>query len=465
MRSNALVMAWIPLIAGLMVVSHPVPATAGRKLIAITPLPVPDPAVVAAEGKIVRSISITGNKVTKEYIIDREVEHEVGKPFSLETMVADRTRLDNLGIFSFVAITPEVSATDSVAADSVSAIVGADSVDVEVMVREMPWLIPYPAIKVSDQTGFTIGPALSSMNLLGRDITLSGRVMFGGATTYQVNLDWPWITGNHVSMTMFAAHILREDDVRSFDETSDEFSPWVGTYVGRSGRLRAGYSYFHMKSDQAGITLSDDNSDSFHRLGAAAGYDTRDSWVNAHRGWDSELQTFRSFGESDFWTTDLDITRYQPLGKNTFVINGLASLQSGDLGVDVPIYMDYVMGGANSIRGYQLDDLGTELFGKNQLITTLEYQYLLWDVREVALYGFPVTMGLELAAFIDSGLAWNTSNQFNTDHSRTGYGFGIRTLLPTVGEVRFDLAFSGEGDVTFNFATWPKFVAQRQRLR
>jgi outer membrane translocation and assembly module TamA len=74
-------------------------------------------------------------------------------------------------------------------------------------------------------------------------------------------------------------------------------------------------------------------------------------------------------------------------------------------------------------------------------------------------------IGLELAAFIDTGLAWNTSNQFNTDHSRTGYGFGIRTLLPTVGEVRFDLAFSGEGDVTFNFATWPKFVAQRQRLR
>jgi len=303
------------------------------------------------------------------------------------------------------------------------------------------------------------------MNLLGRDITLSGRVMFGGATTYQVNLDWPWITGNHISMTMFAAHILRDDDVREFDETSDEFSPWVGTYVGRSGRLRAGYSYFHMKSDQAGITLSEDNSDSFHRLGAAAGYDTRDSWVNAHRGWDNEVQTFRSFGAGDFWTTDLDVTRYQPIGKNTFVINGLASLQSGDIGVDVPIYMDYLMGGANSIRGYQVDELGKELSGKNQLITTLEYQYLLWDVREVALYGFPVTMGLELAAFIDTGLAWNTSNQFNTDHSRTGYGFGIRTLLPTVGEVRFDLGFSGEGDVEFHFATWPKFVAQRQRLR
>jgi outer membrane protein insertion porin family len=437
MRSNALVFAWIPLVAGLIAAFAPEPAAAGRKLIAISPLPAPDSSVVAAEGKTVRTISITGNKVTKEYIIARELDLAVGQPFKIETIVADRTRLDNLGIFSFVAITPDSS--------------GADSVDVEVMVREMPWLIPYPALKVSDQTGFTIGPAVSSMNLLGRDITLSGRVMFGGATTYQVNLDWPWITGNHVSMTMFAAHILRDDDVRDFDETSDEISPWVGTYVGRSGRLRAGYSYFRMKSDQDGITLSDDNTDSFHRLGAAAGYDTRDSWVNAHRGWDSEVQTFRSFGESDFWTTDLDITRYQPLGKNT--------------GVDVPIYMDYVMGGANSIRGYQVDELGKELSGKNQLITTLEYQYLLWDVREIALYGFPITMGLELAAFIDTGLAWNTSNQFNTDNSRTGYGFGIRTLLPTVGEVRFDLGFSGEGDVEFHFATWPKFVAQRQRLR
>ena len=423
----------------------------GRKLLVISPLPAPDPRALAAEGKTVRNITIDGNKVTKEYVIFRELELETGKPFSVQTMKEDVTRLDNLGIFSSVSITPEESAPGEV--------------DLTVTVREMPWLIPYPAIKISDQTGFTIGPAVSSLNLLGRDISLSGRVLFGGATTYQVNFDWPWIAWNHLSLNVFAAHIIREDDVREFDETSDEVTPWLGIYLGRAGRLRAGYSYFHMKSDQDGITLGSDNRDSLHRLGLALGYDTRDSWVNPHRGWDNEVQTWRTMGDAEFWTTDLNAIRYQPVGKNTVVVSGLASLQSGQLGTDVPLYMDYLMGGANSIRGYELDELGRELAGKNQLLTTIEYQYLLWDVREIIVYGFAVTMGLELGAFVDVGVAWNEGHEFNTDNTRTGYGVGLRSLVPSIGEVRFDVGVSTDGDFVFHFATWPKMVAERQRLR
>jgi outer membrane protein insertion porin family len=422
-----------------------------RKLLVISPLPTPDPRALAAEGKTVRNVTIAGNKVTKEYVIYRELELETGKPFSVQTMEEDMTRLDNLGIFSSVAITPEESAQGEV--------------DLTVTVREMPWLIPYPAIKISDQTGFTIGPAISSLNLFGRDISLSGRVLFGGATTYQVNLDWPWIAWNHLSLNAFAAHIIRDDDVREFNETSDEITPWLGIYLGRSGRLRAGYSYFHLKSDVDGITLSSDNRDSLHRLGLAAGLDTRDSWVNPHRGWENEVQTFRTMGDGEFWTTDLNAIRYQPVGKNTIVVSGLASLQSGELGADVPLYFDYLMGGANSIRGYELQALGKELSGKNQLLTTIEYQYLLWDVREIILYGFAVTMGLELAAFVDTGVAWNAGNEFNTDNTRTGYGVGLRSLVPSIGEVRFDVGVSTDGDFVFHFATWPKMVAERQRLR
>ena len=303
-----------------------------RALLVVSPLPRPDPATLAAEGKTIRSISVIGNKVTKEYIVIRELDLATGKPFSVKTMEEDLTRLDNLGIFSSVSIEPVD--TDS------------GEVDLNVTVREMPWIIPYPGIKVSDQTGFTIGPAVSSMNLLGRDISLSGRVLFGGATTYQLIFDWPWITWNHLSLNMFAAHILRRDDVREFDETSDEISPWIGTYLGRSGRLRFGYSYFHMKSDEDGITLSSDNKDSLHRLGMGLGLDTRDSWVNPHRGWENELQVLKSAGDGDFWTTDLSGIRYQPLGKNTLVVSGLASFQSGELGSDIPLVHGLSHGGS-----------------------------------------------------------------------------------------------------------------------
>ncbi len=422
-----------------------------RVLFEITPLPGPDPRAVAAEGKIVSGFTITGNKITKEYVITRELELAVGEPFRRETMEADVRRLENLGIFSSVSIVPHE--TDG------------GAVDVEVAVNEMPWIIPYVALRITDQTGVSVGPAASSLNLLGRDITLSGRALFGGANTYQVLLDWPWITWDHLSLELLAAHLIRDDEVRDFEETSDEITPWLGIYLGEYGRLKLGYSYFRMKSDTDGITLSADNVDALHRLGARIGLDMRDTWVNPHRGWESELQVWRTGGDTDFWTADLDVVRYQPIGKNTLVLSGLTSLQTGTLGVDVPSYLDYVMGGSNSIRGYELENLGKELAGKNQLITTFEYQYLLWDVREVLVYGFAFTLGLELAAFVDTGIAWDTGSQFNTDRTRTGFGFGLRPLVPAIGEIRLDLGISTDGDVVFHLATWPKMTAQRMRLR
>ena len=81
-----------------------------RKLLVISPLPKPDPRAIAAEGKTVRSILVAGNKVTKDFIVLRELELAPGHPFKVATMKADVTRLDNLGIFSSVAITPEEDA-------------------------------------------------------------------------------------------------------------------------------------------------------------------------------------------------------------------------------------------------------------------------------------------------------------------------------------------------------------------
>jgi len=146
------------------------------------------------------------------------------------------------------------------------------------------------------------------------------------------------------------------------------------------------------------------------------------------------------------------------------VLSGLSSLQTGELGTDIPSYMNYLMGGANTVRGYKLKELGKELSGKNQLLGTIEYQYLLWDVREVVVHGIGVTFGMELAAYVDNGTAWNTDNQFNTDHNRTGYGFGFRPLIPAIDELRLDLGFSQDGFV-FHIASGPKMTAQRQRLR
>jgi len=76
----------------------------------------------------------------------------------------------------------------------------------------------------------------------------------------------------------------------------------------------------------------------------------------------------------DFATATVDRRRFQRVNeKDTLYVGALTSLQSGTVGEDVPKYLQYRLGDANSIRGQDFH-FGKTLYGKNQLITTVEYQ-------------------------------------------------------------------------------------------
>lgn len=76
------------------------------------------------------------------------------------------------------------------------------------------------------------------------------------------------------------------------------------------------------------------------------------------------------------------------------MLSSLLTLQSGQVGRDLPQYMDFHLGRANSLRGYTVDDLGYDLFGKQQLLTTVEYRVPLVDPTEITLFGISADLGL-----------------------------------------------------------------------
>jgi outer membrane protein insertion porin family len=407
------------------------------------------------ENETVVDITLAGNGFTKDYIILREIRTSVGEPLNLKNLTEDIRRLENLGIFASIEVAPTKYAT---------------GVGLEFMFVEMPWIIPYVGFRYNEENGWSVGPAASSVNLLGRDIYLSGRLMFGGVNTFEAELSWPWIAGDHISLDVRAAHLVREQVILDFEERSDEFSPWIGTFLGDNGRLRGTFTWFQMNSDSTGRTLSPDNKDNLYRIGAAVGYDKRDSWRNPHSGWWFEYQVIKTGGrlggDGDFWTSDFDLRRYQPLRlAHTLEIGWLTTLQSGAVGVDIPSYLQYFMGGANSIRGYDFEQLGQSLYGKNQMIVTLEYQYLLLPIRAIPILRWTFAAGCEIAAFTDTGIAWSDEADFNIDRLKTGFGLGLRLLIPGTDVMRFDIALGEDGDVYFHFGVWPKLVAQRQRVR
>lgn len=176
----------------------------------------------------------------------RELRSRAGQPLAVPLVQADLQRLDNLDIFSSIDVVP--------AADS-------DGVALTNEVRELPFALPYLAYDITDQDGWSFGPALKSVNMMGRDKYVAGFALFGGKTLFLLDLNYPWIAGNRLSLDLTMARIERENLLDSFRETTFELSPWLGTYLREHGRARFGVSYFRAQTDALGHTLSMDGID------------------------------------------------------------------------------------------------------------------------------------------------------------------------------------------------------------
>lgn len=412
-------------------------------------------ALAPHQGQRVTAIELTGFETTREDFIRREIETRVGEPLHLETLAADAQRLDNRSIFAEITATVEPD---------------GDGVRVAFHFKEMPAWLPLVAATYTEQDGFSIGPAVAALNLAGRGIQFSGRVLFGGADQFLVVGAYPWIGGDHVSLRFRGALLQRQDDLNGFDENSLEFTPQVGRYLGRHGRLDGKVSFFRMRSDVDGKTLSPDNEDQLHRLGVSVGWDSRDDWRETRKGWQNEVELWRTGGflggDGEFWSLNVDLRHWRAKPKGPrLMLSGLASLQTGTLEEDVPIYLAYRLGGANSLRGYDILDLGTRLFGKNQMLGTAEYSFTLIPQRRWDLWKFAVKMGLELAVFGDAGIAWSDSRELATNRARGGLGAGLRVLGPGAETFRLDFGWSPEGGFQFHFAARSKALAQRERIR
>jgi outer membrane protein insertion porin family len=411
----------------------------------------------AWRGRIVRDVAFTGRKVTQERVIEREIRTRVGEPLDLQTLEADFRRLENISIFSDIRIEAREQ--------------GDDGVALTFVFKESPSFIPYPSFIYTEENGFSVGAALSALNLGGLGLKTKASAYFGGTNQYYLNLDWPWIYGeSHESGTLLVAHRERTDQLRGFDENSDEVTTRLGRYLGERGRSSVNFSWFRMRSDVPGITLTPDNVDNLLRLGFTLGWDTRDSWRNPRSGWQSEMNVWRTGGflggDGDSWSLDLDLRRYIPTApRQKLLLSSLITLQSGTLGQGVPVYLDYYMGGANSIRGYGVTQLGTPFSGKNQWIATTEYAFTLMPLRRWDLLFLSFAIGAELTVFADAGIAWNEAPELALRRARGGLGTGLRLLVPGQEMIRFDVGWSPTGGFQFHFASGTKPAAQRNRLR
>lgn len=421
------------------------------------------------EGKKVEKITYKSYK-TKKYIIDRELKMQIGDSLNLQIVAEDIQRLKNLDIFATI---------------NVGGIETQNGVEIVYDFKEIIPALPYVSYEISDENGLALGPAVRSGNFLYRDITLNAFFLFGGFTSYKIEFSWPWITGNHISFEMEASHIIRESQIDNYNEVIDNLLFKPGTYVGKDFRLFGEFEFLRLKND--GIIDSSSNInkipdgtfrevtlgnkvDNLPSLGVSLVQDTRDSFINPNEGWFNEVK-FQKIGgalggKADFETYTFDFQKYFPIARRQRLqLAALSTLRRGKMGVDIPYNMDFHIGGANSVRGY---DIAAEdqFFGKNQFIGTFEYRYDIIKPRNISLFGLNYRIGGQLTAFADAGTVSNTLDDYLQEKWRIGYGIGLGILLPSVNTVRIEAAFNRDGE--FNptiLISFYKTTAQRWRTR
>ncbi|UCH85173.1 MAG: BamA/TamA family outer membrane protein, partial [Candidatus Latescibacterota bacterium] len=416
--------------------------------------PIPGPfAEDITFGEVIKEIRLEGNEIVKDEIVYMAMKSKPGEIYTEESATLDYKWLTQFGTFTTVRF---------------STIKETDGVILVVELDEVNKLTPAPVIRITDENGLSIGARLTSNSVMGWGSKGSAYFTVGGTTNFGVRFQDPWVPGKSwfAGYKLDYEHAERENEIYEFDENSDDLAFEINRNVTDNFHVGPKVWYLTLKSDQPNRTLSEDGRDHIPGLGLFFHYDRRNLPIYPTQGFWAGID-LKKYGlggtDTDYWQMDLDVRKYLELAgpRNALALTSLATLSTGEVGVNFPIYMQYNLGGANSVRGWSLGSRD----GKNQWINTAEYWRLLVDYQKFKVWFLKFAMGLQLGVFGDAGTAWSESDEFSQSWIAGG-GAGLRFLMPAILMFRADVAYGESGHtVRFFLAVREKAVQQRMRVR
>ncbi len=357
----------------------------------------------------VRRINVTGNTLTRDIVIRREMRQFEGAWYNAQNIKRSKERVDKLGFFDDVNVeTPAVPGSP-------------DEVDVNVNVKEKPTGTILLGAGFGSGEGLILSGGITQNNIFGTGNSLSVQVNGSRVNTiYSLSYTNPYWTIDGVS--------------RGFDIYKRNYDPsyfGLGDYQTSSVGLmmRFGVPISETDTIQYGIgydrthisTFSDSPTrylDYVNQFGDTAtsilgtvGWirDRRDSVIYPTKGsyQHATLETGLPGGSLKYYKASYRYSQYFPLSRNyTLYVNGQIGYANGYGNKPLPFYKNFYIGGVSTVRGFKTasigpqDTDGTPLGGNHELLGNFEF-----------LFPFP---GLEdnkavrLSWFVDTGMVGDT---------------------------------------------------------
>jgi len=378
-------------------------------------------------------IIITGNSVTRDKVIRRQLkiyEQELYRGAKLKESVRNLYRLEYFGDI-------KVNTLDT--ADP-------DKVNLSIDVTEKPTGTFTFGMGYSSEDKLFGTTSISKRNLFGRDQSLDLKAQFGGTgNKYSLIFVEPWL----FDIPLYSKYELKnwDDEYTYYDKKTVGGGVTLGYPIFDYTRAFVSYNYERNTIDniQTGAASSIIEMEGLNVLSSTSfsiNYDTRDRRYNAQttRGFDHTIRVEHAGGALG---GDMSYSKYTAESSWFFpVFWKVIGMLHGEGGLVVensdgflPDYKKFYLGGINSLRGFEYQDIhltdedGNEIGGNKYVQLNAELIVPLFGVE-----------GLVALVFTDAGNVYATKENIDPSDFRQTYGFGFRWYSP-IGPIRFERGY------------------------
>ena len=318
--------------------------------------------VDAGKRAYVRRITFTGNELTQDEVMRREVRQMEAGWASTAQIDLSKVRLERLGYFKGVEVeTPQVPGTD-------------DQIDVEFAVEEQPSGAISGTLAYSQGYGLILGANYQQSNLQGSGNSLSVGLSY---SEYQqsVNFNYfdPYFTLDGISRGYNVFFRRLDYDARNIARYSTDSAGGGVTFgfpIGETQRINFGLNVEHTEIRE-GFAAAQEISEFIERNGPdALNFKANLSWIRStlNRGVFADRGSSQSIGvtfaapgsDLEFYRLPYQGEKYFPLTQ-LFTLKLRTELGYGDSYGDtpaLPFYEHFFAGGFGSIRGFENSTLG-----------------------------------------------------------------------------------------------------------
>jgi len=398
---------------------------------------------------IVDSIQITGNDITEDFIILRELTFGVGDTLKPEIASYNRERIYSLRIFNDVRIIPFRLDEKNI-------------LHIEIDESWYIYPIPFVTLKDRDWDKLSYGVSVSLLNFRGRNESLKGVVALGYDPSFSFQYFNPNLSYNQnlnlqvnlgYSTSTNKSLIAEEEHGSQFEQKIFVSRIQSGKRFGNYHWLyfKTGFDYIETPFYLERVNASNHSIDRTVVAGAAYLYDTRDLTLYATNGLYTYLSyEFKGLGIDgiNYRVADLEFREYRKFF-DMFTIKGRFSVRHTN-GSIVPYYDYSYIGYSERIRGYFHGD---KMEGNDRFIGSLEINYPIVKETRINLYFIPVLpksllsyrVALIAGLFGDTGTTRVNGDPIVIKNFNTGYGTGLSFLFLPYFICRLEYAINDNG--------------------